>query len=61
VHPPGQAWEDYVHSTDELLMLMVGKLVFFLDTVADSVSGNDAELSSMWNVGGAPVSSPGIA
>jgi len=26
VDPPGQVWEDYVHSTDELLMLMDGKL-----------------------------------
>src|SRR2546428_12467097 len=26
VDPPGQVWEDYVHSTDELLMLMEGKL-----------------------------------
>ena len=25
VDPPGQVWEDYVHSTDELLMLMDGK------------------------------------
>ena len=26
VDPPGQVWEDYAHSTDELLMLMEGKL-----------------------------------
>src|SRR2546428_10899928 len=26
VDPPGQAWEDYLHATDELLMLMEGKL-----------------------------------
>ena len=26
VDPPGQVWEDYLHSTDELLMLMEGKL-----------------------------------
>jgi mannose-6-phosphate isomerase-like protein (cupin superfamily) len=26
VDPPGQVWADYVHSTDELLMLMEGKL-----------------------------------
>ena len=26
VDPPGQVWEDYVHSTDELLMLMEGSL-----------------------------------
>jgi mannose-6-phosphate isomerase-like protein (cupin superfamily) len=24
--PPGQVWEDYVHSTDELLMIMEGAL-----------------------------------
>ncbi|OGR84662.1 MAG: cupin domain-containing protein [Elusimicrobia bacterium RIFCSPLOWO2_01_FULL_54_10] len=26
VDPPGQLWEDYVHDTDELLMVMEGKL-----------------------------------
>ena len=26
VDPPGQVWENYVHSTDELLMLMEGAL-----------------------------------
>lgn len=26
VDPPGQVWEDFVHSTDELLMLMEGAL-----------------------------------
>jgi mannose-6-phosphate isomerase-like protein (cupin superfamily) len=26
VDPPGQVWEDYVHSVDELLMLMEGAL-----------------------------------
>src|SRR5437879_4664998 len=26
VDPPGQVWEDYVHSMDELLMVLEGKL-----------------------------------
>jgi mannose-6-phosphate isomerase-like protein (cupin superfamily) len=26
VDPPGQVWEDYVHSTDELLMILEGEL-----------------------------------
>jgi mannose-6-phosphate isomerase-like protein (cupin superfamily) len=26
VDPPGQVWEDYVHSTDELLMTLEGAL-----------------------------------
>ena len=26
VDPPGQLWEDYVHDTDELLMVLEGKL-----------------------------------
>jgi len=26
VDPPGQAWEDYVHDTDELLMVLDGQL-----------------------------------
>jgi cupin 2 domain-containing protein len=26
IDPPGQIWEDYVHSVDELLMLAEGKI-----------------------------------
>ncbi len=26
VDPPGQVWEDYVHETDELLMLIEGEI-----------------------------------
>ena len=26
VDPPGQVWEDYVHATDELLMVLEGEL-----------------------------------
>jgi len=26
VDPPGQMWEDYVHQTDELLMILEGEL-----------------------------------
>jgi mannose-6-phosphate isomerase-like protein (cupin superfamily) len=26
VDPPGQVWEDYVHETDELLMILEGEL-----------------------------------
>ncbi|MCI0526849.1 MAG: cupin domain-containing protein [Nitrospira sp.] len=26
VDPPGQVWEDYIHSTDELLMILEGEL-----------------------------------
>jgi len=26
VDPPGQVWEDYIHSTDELLMVLEGEL-----------------------------------
>jgi len=26
VDPPGQVWEDYVHGTDELLMVLEGEL-----------------------------------
>ncbi len=26
VDPPGQVWEDYVHSTDELLLVLEGEL-----------------------------------
>ena len=28
VDPPGQVWEDYVHATDELLMVLEGELEF---------------------------------
>ena len=26
IDPPGQVWEDYMHSTDELLMVLEGEL-----------------------------------
>ena len=28
IDPPGQRWEDFVHSTDELVMVVEGKLAF---------------------------------
>lgn len=28
VDPPGQRWEDFVHSTDELVLVIEGKLEF---------------------------------
>jgi quercetin dioxygenase-like cupin family protein len=28
VDPPGQCWEDFVHSTDELVLVLDGKLEF---------------------------------
>jgi len=31
VDPPGQAWEDYVHETDEVLMIVEGKLELEID------------------------------
>ena len=31
VDPPGQVWEDYVHSTDELLMVLEGELELDID------------------------------
>ncbi|GKS58373.1 hypothetical protein YTPLAS18_19000 [Nitrospira sp.] len=31
VDPPGQVWEDYVHSTDELVMLIEGTLEFAIE------------------------------
>jgi mannose-6-phosphate isomerase-like protein (cupin superfamily) len=31
VDPPGQTWEDYVHDTDELLIIAEGKLELEID------------------------------
>lgn len=31
VDPPGQVWEDYVHSTDELVMTLEGEVEFEID------------------------------
>lgn len=31
VDPPGQVWDDYVHDTDELLMIVEGKLELEID------------------------------
>jgi len=33
VDPPGQVWEDYVHSTDELLMVLEGELELEMQVV----------------------------
>jgi len=31
VDPPGQRWEDFVHSTDELVMVIEGEMEFEID------------------------------
>jgi len=31
VDPPGQCWEDFVHGTDELLMLVEGRIEMEMD------------------------------
>lgn len=31
VDPPGQIWEDYVHETDELVMVVEGEVEFEID------------------------------
>lgn len=31
VDPPGQVWEDYVHDTDELVLLVEGRVEFEVD------------------------------
>jgi quercetin dioxygenase-like cupin family protein len=31
VDPPGQRWEDFVHSTDELVVVLEGALEFVID------------------------------
>ena len=31
VDPPGQRWEDYVHATDELVMVIEGHMEFVID------------------------------
>lgn len=31
VDPPGQRWEDYVHASDELVMMIEGEVEFEID------------------------------
>lgn len=31
VDPPGQCWEDYVHATDELVMIVEGQVEFEIE------------------------------
>jgi quercetin dioxygenase-like cupin family protein len=31
VDPPGQRWEDFVHTTDELVLVLEGELEFEID------------------------------
>ncbi len=31
VDPPGQRWEDYVHASDELVMVLEGEVEFEID------------------------------
>ena len=33
VDPPGQRWEDFVHDTDELVLVLEGELEFEIDGV----------------------------
>ncbi|MFO0773655.1 MAG: cupin domain-containing protein [Nitrospiraceae bacterium] len=43
VDPPGQVWEDYVHSTDELVMVLAGTIELefdgrrFLPTIGEEI------------------------
>lgn len=31
VDPPGQRWEDYIHATDELVLVLEGQMEFEID------------------------------
>lgn len=58
VDPPGQVWEDYVHSTDELLMVLEGELELemrgttFRPKTGEEVLIPARETHSVRNVGG---------
>ena len=58
VDPPGQVWEDYVHSTDELLMVLEGELelemrgMTFRPKTGEEVLIPAREIHSVRNVGG---------
>jgi mannose-6-phosphate isomerase-like protein (cupin superfamily) len=58
VDPPGQVWEDYVHSTDELLMVLEGELELemqgrtFRPKMGEEVSIPARMTHSVRNVGG---------
>ena len=58
VDPPGQVWEDYVHATDELLMVLEGELELemqgrvFRPKVGEEVFIPGSVTHSVRNVGG---------
>ena len=58
VDPPGQVWEDYVHSTDELLMVLEGELelemrgLAFRPKTGEEVLIPARETHSVRNIGG---------
>lgn len=61
VDPPGQVWENYVHSTDELLMVLEGELELemqgrtFRPKRGEEVSIQARVTHSVRNVGGTTV------
>lgn len=58
VDPPGQVWEDYVHATDELLMVLEGELELeikgrtFRPKIGEEVFIPAHVIHSVRNVGG---------
>lgn len=58
VDPPGQVWEDYVHGTDELVMVLEGELELemsgktFRPTIGEEVFIPAHVTHSVRNVGG---------
>ena len=58
VDPPGQRWEDFVHGTDELVMVVEGRLELEIDgerhrpEVGEEVFIPAGALHSVRNVGG---------
>lgn len=58
VDPPGRCWEDFVHSTDELVLLVAGKLELEIEgavlhpSVGDELFIPAGARHSVRNVGG---------
>lgn len=62
VDPPGQRWEDFVHSTDELVVVLEGELEFEINgNVSHPETGQEifipaGAVHSVRNIGGSTAS-----
>ena len=58
IDPPGQRWEDFVHNTDELVVVLEGELEFEIDAVVSHPEAGEelyipaGAVHSVRNIGG---------